>query len=661
MNYRHLIKEEINRLLSQNCFSDNWDGITVAEDFTPGNIINTRFSGIIKLGNCSGTTELSKNVSKTCGIYNSSVCDCEIADQVYIADVRNLSNYIIDENVAISNVGSITVTGESSFGNGTEIELLNEGGGRELLMFDGLSAQIAYLTVIYRHDVDFTGKMLDIIKAYCRSKQSDRGVIKSGTRISNSNVIHNVSFGSYATVSGAVMLEEGTLMSTVEAPSHIGEGVMAKNFIIQSGSVVDGGAILDKSFVGQGVRIGKQYSSENSVFFANSEAFHGESCSLFAGPYTVTHHKSTLLIATLVSFFNAGSGTNQSNHMYKLGPVHQGILERGSKTGSFAYLLLPAHIGAFTVVVGKHYNNFDTSEFPFSYISEEKGKSILTPAMNLFTVGTRRDNEKWPARDRRKDRDKRDLIHFPMFNPYIAGKITSAIRILDDLIEKTDRSKDFVSYKGISIPRLLLKTARKYYDMAIKIYMGQQLAARMKRLADDLSLTDLRSMLAARGTEGNGKWVDICGLLSPAGKIEELIDGIKTSKLRFVEELNGHLFSIYEKFECYAWEWCSDLISKYYCNRPEDLPVTSLLQIITDWRTNAVRLNNMILQDAMKEFDAGSMISYGADGDSGTRNSDFHAVRGEFDKNKFVTGLKKESEEIEREADRLTALFGRIV
>ncbi len=168
-------------------------------------------------------------------------------------------------------------------------------------------------------------------------------------------------------------------------------------------------------------------------------------------------------------------------------------------------------------------------------------------------------------------------------------------------------------------------------------------------------------MLASRGTEGNGKWVDICGLLSPASKIDELIDEVKTSKLRSVEELNGHLFSIYENFDLYAWEWCSDLISQYYDYRPEDLTVTSLLQIITEWKTNAVRLNNMILQDAMKEFDAGSMISYGADGDYGTRNSDFHAVRGEYDKNKFVTGLKKESEEIEREADRLTTLLGRIV
>ena len=80
----------------------------------------------------------------------------------------------------------------------------------------------------------------------------------------------------------------------------------------------------------------KQFNHQNSVFFANSEGFHGEAVSIFAGPYTVTHHKSSLLIAGMFSFFNAGSGTNQSNHMYKLGPIHQGVVDRGSKTGSFS-------------------------------------------------------------------------------------------------------------------------------------------------------------------------------------------------------------------------------------------------------------------------------------------------------------------------------------
>jgi hypothetical protein len=314
----------------------------------------------------------------------------------------------VEENVAIYNVGSLVVNKESTFGNGTEIEVLNEGGGRELPIFDRLSSQIGYLTVLYRHDKEFTERILSLIKDYCESRRSIRGRINSGTRIHDSLIIRNVLVGSHAVISGASLLEEGTIQSCIEAPVFIGSGVTAKKFIILSGSKIDGGVILEKSFVGQGVIMGKQFSAENSVFFANCEAFHGEACSLFAGPYSVTHHKSTLMIASLVSFFNAGSGTNQSNHMYKLGPLHQGILERGSKTGSFSYLLLPVQIGAFSVVMGKHYSNFDTSDFPFSYISEEKGKNELTPAMNLFTVGTRRDVDKWPARDRRNDRDKLD-------------------------------------------------------------------------------------------------------------------------------------------------------------------------------------------------------------------------------------------------------------
>ena len=292
----------------------------------------------------------------------------------YISEVKNLTNYFIAENVAIENVGSLVMKGESTFGNGTEIEVLNEGGGRELPIFDRLSSQIAYLTVLYRHDKDFTGKLLGMIRDYSESKRSARGRIESGARIQDTLIIRNVSVGAYTTISGACLLEEGTITSCKEAPAFIGEGVIAKKFIILSGSRVDSGALIDKSFVGQSVKMGKQYSAENSLFFANCEAFHGEACSIFAGPYTVTHHKSTLLIASLFSFFNAGSGTNQSNHMYKLGPVHQGILERGSKTGSFAYLLLPCIVGAFTVVMGKHYANFDSSDFPFSYITEGKGQ-----------------------------------------------------------------------------------------------------------------------------------------------------------------------------------------------------------------------------------------------------------------------------------------------
>ncbi|TAL80957.1 MAG: DUF4954 family protein [Bacteroidetes bacterium] len=657
MGYRLLTNEEISLLLSQGCFADNWTDISVNKEFSPDNIRNTYFEGIIKLGVFRGIIEVEKGISKKCGICNSFIRHCEIEDDVYISEVKNLSNYIIETNVAIENVGSLVVKESSTFGNGTEIEVLNEGGGRELPIFDRLSSQIAYLTVLYRHDKEFSDKLLGMIRSYSESKRSDRGRIESGVRIKDSLIIRNVSVGGYATISGASLLEEGSIVSCKEAPTFVGEGVIAKKFIILSGSRVDSGAMIDKTFIGQSVKMGKQFSAENSLFFANCEAFHGEACSLFAGPFTVTHHKSTLMIASLFSFFNAGSGTNQSNHMYKLGPVHQGILERGSKTGSFAYLLLPCIVGAFTVVMGKHYANFDTSDFPFSYITEEKGKSELTPAMNIFTVGTRRDSEKWPTRDKRNDPDKLDLIHFDLFNPYIVGRIVNGIIILNELAEKTPKTQDWVNYKGINIHRLLLKTARKYYEMALKVYIGQEVVKRIDTIASISSISEIQKNFKTDNKEGTGKWVEICGLFSPASKIEELINAVKSGKIKSITELNEELNDIYYNYNKYAWVWCKNLIGSQMGIELDNIPVDSLIRIIGDWRTNAVKLNNMILKDAEKEFDSGSKLGFGIDGDEHTRDMDFLAVRGAYEENKFVLGLKKEIREIEEKADRLIALL----
>jgi hypothetical protein len=657
MMHRLLTEAEKKELIEQGCSAVNWNDIKVKEGFSAANIRNTRFEGLIKLGVLSGTLEIDKSVTKKCGIYNSYIKNCEIADNVFLSDIRSLSGYVIEDNVIIENVGALEVTGETSFGNGTEIEVLNEGGGRELPIFDRLSSHVAYLAVLYRHDKEFTGRLLGIIRNYCKTMRSGTGRIQSGVRISNSNIIRNVLIGRCAVISGASLLTEGTIRSCEEAPALVGEDIIAKNFIILSGSRVDGGAIIDKSFVGQGVKIGKQYSAENSVFFANCEAFHGEGCSIFAGPYTVTHHKATLLIASLFSFYNAGSGTNQSNHMYKLGPVHQGILERGSKTGSFTYLLLPSRVGAYTVTIGKHYTNFDTTDFPFSYISEEKGKSELTPAMNMFTVGTLRDSEKWATRDRRKDPEKLDLIHFDLFNPYIVGKMIYALEILEVLIQTTDKAQDYITYKGINIHRLLLKTAKKYYELGVKVYLGQEVVKRIEGITDNTSTDDLRKMLMPAGEYGKGTWIEISGLFSPKNRIDDLTAGIRSGKLNSVDQLNKEFTDIYNCYTDYAWTWCSDLITQRTGESTADLTVENIRSIISDWKINAVKLNNMILKDAEKEFDSSSKTGFGIDGDEQTRDMDFEAVRGIYDDNKFVADLRKKTIEIEEKADRLIAVL----
>ena len=58
--------------------------------------------------------------------------------------------------------------------------------------------------------------------------------------------------------------------------------------------------------------------------------------------------------------------------MYKLGPIHQGAMERGAKTTSDSYILWPARVGAFSLVMGRHVNHADTSNLPFSYLIEQQ-------------------------------------------------------------------------------------------------------------------------------------------------------------------------------------------------------------------------------------------------------------------------------------------------
>ena len=131
---------------------------------------------------------------------------------------------------------------------------------------------------------------------------------------------------------------------------------------------------------------------------------------------------------------------------------------------------------------------------------------------------------------RRKDCDKLDLIHFNLFSSFIIGKIIKAIKILDELAEKTDKKQDYVSYKGISIRRLLLKTTRKFYDTALKVYVGQEVVKRIKGLENKSSLTELKNLLAVDGNEGTGKWADICGMLIPVSIMDKLVDSVRTSR-----------------------------------------------------------------------------------------------------------------------------------
>ena len=161
-------------------------------------------------------------------------------------------------------------------------------------------------------------------------------------------------------------MENGSVNSNSHDPVYIGDGVMATNFIFSSGSYIADSAKIINCFIGQACKVSHNFSAHDTLAFANCTFENGEACAIFAGPYTVTMHKSSLLIAGMYSFLNAGSGSNQSNPMYELVPIHQGLVERGSNTTRAFYILWSANIGSFSLVLVRPFYPSDLSIFPFS-------------------------------------------------------------------------------------------------------------------------------------------------------------------------------------------------------------------------------------------------------------------------------------------------------
>jgi len=652
--FRPLSSDEISRLTSQGCRCDDWSKVEVADGFDACRVKSSQFGGQVRLGSFDNEASFTGGATRPTGISNATIYNCKIGNNVYINNVRNhIANYSIEDDVVIENVDLLAVEGTSSFGNGTEVEVVNEAGGREIPIYDHLSAHTAYLIAFYRHRPGLIEKLQKMVADYVASVTSSTGVIARGARLLNCRIIKNVKIGPAATIEAVNRLENGSVNSCPEDPVYIGPGVFAEDFICCSGSEVTDGAIISRCFVGQGTVLAKQYSAENSVFFANCGGFHGEACAIFAGPYTVTHHKSTLLIAGLFSFLNAGSGTNQSNHMYKLGPVHQGVVERGSKTASDSYMLWPAKVGAFTVVMGRHYKNSDTSDLPFSYLIEREDESILAPGVNLQSVGTVRDARKWPRRDRRKDPRKLDHINFKLLSPYTTGKMLSGSKLLAELKAASGENTQYFTYHNVRIGKSSLERGIRLYEIGISKFLGNCLLKRLEGKAFK-DVDALRAALRPETNTGPGKWVDLAGMFAPEEAVYKMIGDIEDGAISTLEQAAEAFKSMHEDYESYEWAWAADVLEKRLGKSIEKITAEDIIGLTEEWKAAVIELDKTLYNDAGKEFADTAQIGYGIDGDEETRRKDFAAVRGTFEEDGFVT-------EIQQHIDRKTSLGDELI
>ncbi|MDR0977351.1 MAG: DUF4954 family protein, partial [Prevotellaceae bacterium] len=594
MEYRKLTKNEIECLQRQSCLADNWDAVEVAEAFTTDHVHHTRFSGSVRLGVFHKEFVLEGGIKKHAALRHVTLHNTTVGNNCCIENIQNyIANYDIGDDTFIENVDIIVVDGMSKFGNGIEAAVLNETGGREVIINDKLSAHQAYIMALYRHRPELIRRMKGIADYYAGKHAADRGTIGNHVMILNSGSLKNVRIGDHCHISGASRLCNGSINSNEAAPVHIGHGVIADDFIVSSGSHIDEGAMLTRCFVGQACTLGHNYSASDSLFFSNCHGENGEACAIFAGPFTVTHHKSTLLIAGMFSFMNAGSGSNQSNHMYKLGPIHQGTLERGAKTTSDSYILWPARVGAFSLVMGRHVNHSDTTNLPFSYLIEQNNTTYLVPGVNLRSVGTIRDAQKWPKRDGRTDPNKLDFINYNLLSPYTVQKMFKGREILTNLRKASGELSDIYSYHSAKIRNSSLIKGIRFYEIAIHKFLGNSIIKRLEGISFG-SDEEIRARLRPDTPIGSGEWVDISGLIAPKSEIDHLLCDIESGKIDRLKHINAEFARMHEGYYTYEWTWAYQHIQEFYGFDPEAITAEQICHIVTCWQEAVIGLDRLL-------------------------------------------------------------------
>ena len=595
--YRPLTAEEICVLEDNNCWAENWNQVQVSEGFSPRFMHRVMLYGQVELGAFEKQVEVSKGFTKHSGINNATLRNVRIGDNCLIENIGNfINNYTIGNDCYISNVSTIETTEGATYGEGNSISVLNEVGEGNVILFRGLNSQLAAFMVKHASDVAFRDAMRRMIQEEIRCTRVDRGTLGNGVKIVNTREVTNTVVLDEGEINGASRLSDCTILSSSRANVYIGTGVICENSIIADGSSIVNSVKMQDCFVGEACQITNGFAASQSVFFANCFMSNGEACAAFCGPFSASHHKSSLLIGGQFSFYNAGSATNFSNHAYKMGPMHYGVLERGTKTASGAYVLMPAHIGTFSVCFGKLMYHPDTRCLPFSYLIAYGDVMYLSPGRNITTVGLYRDIRKWPKRDMRPVEGQKSIVNFDWLSPFSVGEILQGKRILERLREASGDNVSTYNYHEYVINASSLRKGIKYYDIALRIYMG----AVLKRVQKRYGAVD-----SPLSTTGEGQWADLSGLLLPCSEEERLLEEIKQGCIDSVTDVLAVFNEIHAHYRDYQWAWTYRMICDYY--HLETITPDDVTRIHTDYVQARRAWIAEIRKDAEKEFAMGDV------------------------------------------------------
>jgi hypothetical protein len=410
---RTLTDEEVARLERQGNSAEEWSRVLISTHFDPERVRNCQFFGSVVLGRFAARVKLADGVELPAGVWNSTIVDSVLGDDVLIRNVALLANYVIGPRAAVVDCGQVVCEGETTFGNGVEVAVGVETGGRRLPICAEMDVALASAVAGSFGRGAVRERYLAVAREHTARARSHRGIIEAEGRVLSTPRVKNVYVGAHAQINGATLVADSALLSSEREPTCVSSGACVVSSVLQWGSSVSTMALVKRSLLTEHSHAERQGKVTDSILGPSTAVGAGEVTSSLLGPFVACHHQS-LLIATLwpEGKGNVAYGANVGSNHTSRAPDQELRAGEGMFFGLGVNVKFPADFSKapFTVVACGASLLPQKMTFPFSLISTpSQYLPAVSPAYmeiypgwmlgeNLYAL--RRNEAKYRARNR---------------------------------------------------------------------------------------------------------------------------------------------------------------------------------------------------------------------------------------------------------------------
>jgi hypothetical protein len=425
---RPLSGKEIARLTSGGNTCADWSRIRVAQGFDARRVRDSTFHGDVVLGRFTADVAVTEAFSQPAGVYDSTVADCVIGHEALVQNVRLLHNQVIGPAALLFDCGRVVCTGPTAFGNGLEMPLGFEGGGRNVPAYAEIDLETARSIAMRRSERDLLRRYFQAVREYVAQATSPRGIVERGAVVRGVRQISNCYIGPFALVDGATLVGSSTLLSNESEPVRIVSGACVTQSLFQWGSQARSLAVVERSVLAEHAYAEKHAKVTGSFVGPNSGAAEGEVTSSLLGPLVGFHHQA-LLIAALwpEGKGNVAHGASLGSNHNSRTPDQEFRPGEGMFFGLGSSVTFPADFSqaVYSLIASGVHTLPQRMTFPFSLMN---GPSAVLPGIppsfnEIMPAWMLSDNlyalQRNEMKFRERYRARRTPIHTSVFRPHV--------------------------------------------------------------------------------------------------------------------------------------------------------------------------------------------------------------------------------------------------